>query len=361
MDLIGQEEKRGSIQGKKKIVTFSLIVSVMVLIVLIIVIILLVGQPVSKPFGIFIDDEPLGITEGLIITDEEGNTYISIEAIAKGIGWDRYLKGIYGRDGQDKNYGYLENNNEIVGFEAGSNIIYKTTPHSVVEFQYYEMNSKIINSEDNLYILIDDLQLACNVRVEKVDKEIKIYTSEFLIEYYGKLIAEQDHRNNIVRDYMNRKALSYDMIVATKSERFCVLELDLKERIGPRYRDLQFIEFDKTFIATSPIDGKMGVIDSKGEPIVPLEYDNVRIISYEPLLYEVKVSHRHGIIDAKGNEIVRPEYDAFGYNVHTSVIDRRESVLIIPKVLGDDSGIVMRRNGLHGVINLKTGAVIFRM
>jgi hypothetical protein len=362
MDLIGQEEKQPSGKGKK-IVIASLIVSVTVLIFMIIIMISLMGTPQNTTFRVLIDNEILELKEGVIIEDENGKMYISLRAIANRIENFRYLNGIYGEATEDPFFAYLENQYEIVGFETDSNIIYKTTPNSNRESRSQQLSSKIINIENNLYIYVNDLVVACNVVVEDEDNELKIYTSTFLAEHFGELIDEEDSNNIVSSDYANRKAMAYNMIVVSKNGRFGVIDFNLREIIGIKYRNLTFNEHETgesvgTFIATSN-ENRVGVIDTRGEEIIPLIYDDIKVLNYHPMLYEVKRLNKFGVIDESGKTLVEPIYDSLGYRAPNNN-EGRESVMFIPRVIGNEDGIVVVRANKYGIVNIRTGEEIFR-
>jgi len=358
MELLGQDDERRSSGGsKKRIVIYGLIAAIISLVFLVLIIVAILGGSGDRSYAIYIDDNKIKITEGFLITDEEGNIYISIEGISSSIEGFKYYSGEYNKVTEDKDYCYIENEYEVVGFETDSNIIYKTVPNSVVEYQYYEISKNIINSEGKLYIFIDDLKVACNVAVNQihVNNETRIYTSTFFAEKYTEELFSEAEENMVSPEYANRKAIAYDMIVVSMNGRYGVIDPNLGNIIGTKYKKLLFNEFDQTFIATST-GNKVGVIDKDGEGVIELKYDGLRVISYQPLLYEVKYNSKFGVIDEYGNIIVGTEYDSLGYKGNNA---NEEAVLIIPKASKNQDGIVVCKGGKYGMINIKNGETIF--
>jgi hypothetical protein len=59
--------------------------------------------------------------------------------------------------------------------------------------------------------------------------------------------------------------------------------------------------------ATVNLNGKYGVINDKGQEIVPCKYEFVS--NYVDGLAKVKMNNKVGLIDTQGKEVVSPKYD----------------------------------------------------
>lgn len=360
MDLIGQEESTEKNRDGKKLVMLSLIVSIIALILLVILIMVIISKPGTKQFKLYINDEEVAVDEATIITDEQGKRYMSLQKVAANGGFT-YYRGEYLKHTEDPTYCYLENQYIIIGFETDSKTIYKTIPDSVIGYQYYELSSAIMNYEGVLYVALDDLQVACNLTVEQNEEtsETTIYTLEFLAELYDTQFTEEEKNITVSSDYINRMAMAYDMTVISENGRIGVINSNGDTILGAKYRNIRFNEYNKTFITTALENNKLGVIDQKGNPVIQLEYDDLRVISYTPLLYEVKSNGRVGILDEKGNTVVNIEYDSLGYAGNSR--DEKEAVLIIPLTEnGEQEGIVVRKEDKYGIIDIRTGEVVIR-
>lgn len=159
MDLLGQEQYQNKEQNKgRKIVLNLIIISILLFLVIVGLTIYLYSRPKAKQYSLIIDENSIQITEGLIITDEEGKRYISLKDIANKIGQFSYYNGEYMKYSEEKDKCYLEKDNEIIGFEANSNIAYRTTQNSMIEYRYLKLSENIIYKDEKLYILIDDIR-----------------------------------------------------------------------------------------------------------------------------------------------------------------------------------------------------------
>ena len=119
------------------------------------------NQPIKE--ALFVNGEESQIKEGLIITDEVGTKYISLQLGGELLGY-KYYNGEYGENEEDKNKCYLESNNEIIGFELDANNIYKIDINANIGRQKIELKNKVIkDSVGNLYVSLEEFAKVCNV------------------------------------------------------------------------------------------------------------------------------------------------------------------------------------------------------
>ena len=102
--------------------------------------------------------------------------------------------------------------------------------------------------------------------------------------------------------------------------------------------------------------GKVGVInlemyESKKIKISPI-YDDLIIINYSPLLYQVKANNKFGLLDGEGNGIEGIKYDSFGSKGNIS--QNKYPVLLVPNIKDEQKGIIAFKNGKCGIISLTT-------
>lgn len=352
MDLLGQENsKEQKSQGKKIVLTLLIIASIL-LIVILIAMFTLQGNK-EKTLGLKINGKDTKISENMLISDESGNTYISIEELAQLIGYD-YIKGGYLEYNVDENKGYIETINQVIEYEVNSTKIYKVTPNSVANEEYYNLNNKIIKKNDTLYIALEDLNVGCNVVYMFSEQEYKIIinTTENLISEYQEKLTEQKLKIN--NNFNNQRALPYNMmVVSNESEKIGVIDFNQNSLIGYKYSTMQFDECSQNFIVSN--ENKYGVISREGKVIIETKYENVRIINYSPLLYEVKINNKYGVLDETGKLIINIEYDKIGFNEQSNLT---EPVIIIKKLENNQNGIVVCKNNKYGIINLETKRVI---
>ena len=350
MDLLGQElNKREKMPISKKIVLMSLILCIILLVIILIVMFLMSGQQ-TKALTLTIDGNNVQIANNLLITDENGITYISLEQISELIGYN-YLRGGYLEYVENNQKCYLENTDQIIGFEANNNKIYKTYKNSNTDYQYYNLKNKIIINSETLYISLDDLNIGCNVIYSFISDEnkIQIETINYKTELYKTMLSEKSL--SIVNDNFNNTSILYNMIIVSDdNERVGVVDNNLKSIIGNKYSNIKFDEYTQNFIVSD--ENKYGVI-SKNDIIIDLRYQNIEIINYSPLLYKVKQNNKYGIINDKGNVIISVKYDEFGIKNNTNRND-----LIIKNINNGNDGIIAKKDGKYGILDLKTGEEI---
>lgn len=352
MDLLGQETQKKQKTNGQKIVLMLLITSIILSIFVLVMIFALQGNK-TKTLGLTIDNKPVQITEGMLISDENGVNYISLKQLSTSIGYN-YLRGGYGEYAEDNTKCYLESEIQVIGFEANSNEIYKTTQNSETDYEYYKLNNKIIQSNGILYIALEDLSVGCNViySFSTEDNKILIFTTGHLSQNYVKTFAENGLTVNT--DAKNEKAIIYNMVVAANTTgKLGVLDTTLNTIIGHKYTTMEFDEFSQNFIVSN--ENKYGIISKEGNIIAELKYENIRIINYSPLLYEVKLNNKYGLLDKTGKLVVNIAYDKLGFSETTN---SAEATLIVENLSSNEDAIVVCNAGKYGLVSLTTGKVI---
>ncbi|MDO5555922.1 MAG: WG repeat-containing protein [Clostridia bacterium] len=354
MDLLEQENNNQKpLFSGKKIVLMLLIFCIFVLIMLLVLLFVLPkGQTTKQKFSV--NGAEIQPKEELIVTDETGNKYICLEDGAEVIGY-RFFSGEYGKNEEDKDKCYLQNTNEIIGFELNSNEIYKTTLNSMVEPQYYKIKNTVEKQNDKLYITLEDFSIAFNMQIKASENgnQIEINSCEYLAEQYTKTIEEQKKYTGLDKEYNNLKAIYYGMLVVNDGQNYGVVDTNMNRLISPRYSNITFDEYTQNFIAVS--NNKYGVISKEGKIKVEFNYEDVKIINYSPLLYKVKQNNKYGILDETGNTIINVECDEIGYNGGSET----DSVLIIKNIKpSNENAIVICKDKKYGLANIKTGKII---
>ena len=355
MNLLEQEivkDKKTS-SSKKNIVLALLILCIFVLIMLLAMIsILKENQPVKE--SLLVDGLENQIKEGLIITDELGVKSISLELGGELLGY-KYYNGEYGKNEEDRNKCYLENNYEVLGFQIDSNKIYKIDLEDNIGKQEIVLSNKVKKDDKgNLYVTIEDFSKAFYVGIDisEDSKQIQIKTCKHIAELQTQTIKADNKYTLIDTQYDNLKAIYHNMFVVSDGTNYGVVNADLETIIGTKYKSIVFNEYTKNFIALS--NNKYGILSTDGKVIIEFKYDNLRLLNYDPLLYEVKQNNKYGVLDDKGNMIINAEYDRLGYNSN----DENGSVLIIESINNKEDGMVVCKNGKYGVVSIETGETI---
>lgn len=362
MNLLEQEvvkdEKKSN---SKKIVLMLLIFCIVLLIILVGLLVVITGNK-ELPLTLSINGKKASL-ENKIIMNQNGVNYISLKQLSEFIELD-YTKGGYleednnnaTNNSNNNSKCYLSTSDQIIGFEANSNEIYKKYLNTEKDNEYYELENKVLYTNDQLYVALEDLNVACNVNYtfSEKDNKMQIKTAENIFQECEKIFEEKELE--LSDDINNKKALVYGLIVLKNDTgKFGVLDSDLKSVISYKYETMQFNEISQNFIVSN--DKKYGIVAKDGRAITEPRYDSIRIINNSPLLYEVKLNSVYGILNENGKNITKIEYDKIGFSSDSNMID---SVLVIKEIENKQDGVVVLKKDKYGIVNLSTGNMIVK-
>lgn len=357
MTLLDQEVKKEEPKGKK-LVLLLLILST-VLLIFVIVAMIAIGGNQTKPLTLSVNGTDITIENDLLITDENGVNYISLPQIAKlPIGYE-YIRGGYLEYTESETKGYLENANQIIQFEEGNNIIYKTKPDTSIDYEEFKLQNNIIQSNNALYIALDDLAVGLNIvyKYSEKDNKISLNTADNLIKSYQESLTEDSQIKLISDEFNNQKAICYNMmVVSNENERWGVVDTEFSSVVTNKYSSIEFIESAGVFIVSD--NGKYGVISKEPgkKPILGLNYEEVNIINNDPLFYQVKLAGKYGVINENGDPVINNIYDSMGYNTD---ITTEQSVLVIKGIgKNKENLLVVCKEGKYGLVSLNDGKAV---
>lgn len=322
MNLIGQEYEEKD-EKVKKIVKISIIVAVIALFI-VLGVYMYIYYVDSQTLKLSVDGQIKPMSEELLIIDETGEIYVSIQDFAKIAGYEFY-QGEYNKYTEDTSKCYLSNKNEVAGFELGSNKLYKLDPNDTsANYEWYDMEEPVKLLNGKLYVLSDGIKIACNVKFDYNTERnrIQVTTLNRLVSYYQEKVVNEYGYAGIDTTYANEKAILYNMLVIKKAEtdssgkvikdkyKYGVITLDNKNVIGTKYDNIEFIEVMQEFFATS--DKKVGILSSEGAQKIDLNYDEIKLLDNELRLYYVSNNDMKGVLDRNGKRIVYIEYNQIG-------------------------------------------------
>ena len=221
MDLFDNEElfKEEKKKVKKKGIIIISCIVVAILLIIGIVVAMMYFQ--SLQWGITVDGVGVSVKDTTIITDEQtGKVFISIADVAPHVTGYTYLHGEYGKNSEDNNSGVVQCNDEAVEFHANQNKINKVLLKEDTndnEYGYMYLSEKIKYANGQLYAYVEDLQPLLNAKVNynQATNKITLAGTEYLYEQYQTKIASLGY-NAVDSNFVNKKALASDMIVAQK-------------------------------------------------------------------------------------------------------------------------------------------------
>lgn len=361
MDILQQQYNNNQQNNKnktnaQKMVLNLIKISVILLIIAIVALMYFNTKPKNYKLSLTINGEAVEIKESLLQEDSQGNKYFSLKKLSELVGYN-YFNGEYLKYAEDKDKCYLQNENEVVGFEANSKTIYKTSLDSETDYQYYELSKEIINKNESLYINMDDIKSVLGVYVEYSTEtnSIKMDTLDKLAAKYESEIETKMNGSTMDTTYPNIILVLKGMRVISENSKFGVINTKLETVVGAKYNSLKYEEYPNIFIA-SDTDNKYGIIDIEGNKKINFEYDSIEIINYNPLLYKVKKNSLFGVVNEKGEKIIEPSFREIGYIGNKN--DETENTLLIEGLENETTGIVVKSETGYGIINLKNGQEI---
>lgn len=357
MDLLQDNKKKKEKTPAQKIVLTLLIISIMLCVVIgIIMLYLSLNGKNTVPYTVAINGEKVDLSELQMISRNDGQKYVSLKSLSNKLGYD-YFNGEFKIAGEDKSKGYIDTKTNIVQFFADSREIYKTIETSKTDYEYYKIDNEVIEFEDNLYIALDDLDVSLNLILTNLEEknQTSIETPENWIEQRKE--AFKGEETTISEEPENMKALAYGYVIINKEDKFGVISLgNGEEIIGNKYTSISFCEYTGNFIVANT-DNKFGVITEKGIADIDLQYDEIEIINYNPLLYKVKRIEKYGILNENGTTINDIKYDAIGYPENKA--QEINYTLIIPSLNENiPESIVVNSDNQYGLLEIETGKEI---
>lgn len=190
----------------------------------------------------------------------------------------------------------------------------------------------------------------------------------------GKEIANSAKYGVTTLDNKNIIGAKYDEITfeemtqeffVTSNKKVGILSNDGAQKIDLNYDEIKVLDNELRLYYVRNGNVK-GVLDRNGQRIVYIEYNQIGInaalypsnnITNNMLLFDncipVMRDEKWGIIDVKGNQILPLEFDSLGYISGTRKGSSENNLIIIP----DIEGIVVCKNEKYGIVN-STGKLI---
>ncbi len=355
MDLLNEnkEQKNKKSSGQKTVLMLLIILIILTILTIALMIVINTKTKNGKT-TLMINNMEQKVEKSMIIEDKSGVKYIALNYLCDMAGY-AYENSDYETFEQDATKCYIQNGKQIYAFEGNSKIMYKYDEETKLDYQYYMLSNYILMNDNKLYISINDIITALNIRCEMYSKSgISIKTPQFLVNEYKSKLPDY----NITEDNNNLKALAYGWIIASKNGQWGVLDERGNSILSFRYDNIWFNEYEQNYIVSK--DGAYGVISVDGKTEYPLVYDEIQILNYENHLYKAKVNNKYGILNANGNKVGEIIYDEIGFpeNAGNKII----YTLIIPEISGEENDfpetIVVKRNDRYGLIDIKTGKEI---
>ena len=77
-------------------------------------------------------------------------------------------------------------------------------------------------------------------------------------------------------------------------------------------------------MAIVELNGKWGIVNRKGEVILPVKYDNVPTLDFSSGLVAVQLNGKWGFVNTEGKEVVPPMYNEKEWTQLKALVDTGE-------------------------------------
>lgn len=306
----------------------------------------------------------------ILVVTPDGKEYFCLESLALMTGY-KYNKGAYGELDENTNKCYIDNGGEYVTFSTESDSIAKDIKSSekyegelagkkyntslsessnkeIEDEELFTLDKPVIKFADGkLYASIDAISNGFNMIVSKENSLITLYTLEDLIKTYGDFVVSEGY--TLTTNFKNQRALCKGLAVVGNDGKYGVIKVDgdkYENVISTKYDTVEYAQSIGEFIVS--ISGKYGMM-APGEqhPTIASDYDSIQLLDAEEKLYIVELDKRFGVVNAKGEVIIPTEYDQIGL----SNIEAYKNQGIRSKYLIMDSCIPVMRDGKYGLFS----------
>ena len=308
----------------------------------------------------------------ILVETPTGEIYYCIETISKLSNY-RYNNGAYGDQvDESRDKCYIDNGGEYVTFVANSNKItkniktvenyegelkvvnelrrknesvYETTDE--LEEESFKLEKPVIQLDGKLYAAYDAISKGLNMTITQDGATLQFQTLENLVNEYSGTLSSSSY--SLTQNFRNKRALSDGYAVVGKGEEYGVIELATgNEVISLKYDSVEYVQGIGEFIVSSK--SKFGMIKpGNSTPTIKLSYENIALLDAEKELYMVQFNEKYGVVNAKGEEIIPTEYDQIGLK---DVRAYRSQGITNKYIIADECIPVMRNNN-YGLYNIK--------
>ena len=308
----------------------------------------------------------------ILVETPTGEIYYCIETISKLSNY-RYNNGAYGDQvDESRDKCYIDNGGEYVSFVANSNKItkniktvenyegelkvvnelrrknesvYETTDE--LEEESFKLEKPVIQLDGKLYAAYDAISKGLNMTITQDGATLQFQTLENLVNGYSGTLSSSSY--SLTQNFRNKRALSDGYAVVGKGEEYGVIELATgNEVISLKYDSVEYVQGIGEFIVSSK--SKFGMIKpGNSTPTIKLSYENIALLDAEKELYMVQFNEKYGVVNAKGEEIIPTEYDQIGLK---DVRAYRSQGITNKYIIADECIPVMRNNN-YGLYNIK--------
>ena len=318
MNIIDEDFKKQPKKDNSKLIAKIILIVIVLLILVIVGILIAIAYIDNSQLRVYIDGQSNEDVKNMLIIQEDGTVYVPIKEIASHLGYNSY-NGESSNKSEDRSKCYVECEDEVANFALNSNIIYKLrltgTSSTGQNYENYYMNKPVISQNGVLYTTQEGLMKAFNVsfNYDRNTNRIQIYTMPYMIESYRKAILDYGY-TSMTEDFNNEKAVLSDMLIVQQDSAYGVIRASTGEvLIEPKYSQIEYMPGTQNFLVTS--NNQVGILESDGSTKVDIIYDRLELMDSDAELYLAQRDGLYGVIDTNGNIIIYIEYDEIGIDI----------------------------------------------
>lgn len=246
--------------------------------------------------------------------------YEAVEIDKKENKFTKYIKYEYLDRELDENGELLKTEQEIKENKDIQPREKTSIDNAILNQENFTLKSGILVKDGKRYVTLEDAKYIFNINIVKNgEKRITFQT----IPYLEKKVAAylEDQRFSLSNNYQNRRAIIDGYIAVVDSSKKSGIQApneantDYINRIPVQYDEVRYAQNSQNLYCVK--DKNLGIINVKSKKnVVELSnYDTLEIYLEDKGIYKVGVQQKVGLIDSEGNKIVPIEYDQIGLNI----------------------------------------------
>lgn len=316
MNLI-EESFQNKEEKRKKRATGIILGAIIFIILVIIAITAYLFYIQSTTMRLFLDGQSNESLKQILDFEEDGKIYVPIKEIAGYLGYSSY-NGEYTQKSEEQSKCYVQSENEVANFTLSSDSIYKLDlTSSNNDYEKVYIDDPVKSKDGKLYATSEVIEKAFNVsfQYDANTNRVYIYTLPYLIQSYSTLVLDYGY-TEISDVFANQKAVLNNMLVVKKgenSEAYGVIDVNGNTILEAKYDNIEYLPQVGDFKVE--VNGKVGILGSKGETKVQIAYDSIELMDTDAGLYVASNNGKYGVIDFRGNTKIYIENDEVGMDI----------------------------------------------
>lgn len=320
-------------KDKLPIVAVILLIAIFVVAMLIVVTLSSLSKMKTVELTLSLDGKNNSDFKNALIIEDDGTIYVPIRDVAGYFGYKSY-NGNYANKSESTDECYIESKEEIVTFEVDSTEIEKINP-SNSETTYFTIDKPIRKIKDKLYIEMDGIEIAYNLKAkyDEAKNKIILETMNYLVTQNKDNVLKNGFKS-ISEKFNDKKAILENLVIVIgDSNKYGLYNIETKETIlETKYDSIEFIPITHDFTIKS--NGSFGIKDNTGRDKIQTRYESIEFVGQKYKLYVVKKDGKFGVIDNTESPVIPIRYDRIG--IDASVFSRnniKNKFVLVNKVI----------------------------